>query len=111
MKTNLKENKTANLFTGILFLMFLGLMTGCGGGGATPGQGVTAENGVPVTPSGENSVVVSNQQRTKIELCTEVNGWATSCRFVGMKYLKMTEEVLPLTEEFGGKNQDLGGQV
>ena len=114
MEMNLKGNKMTGFFKGILFVAFLGLASGCGGGGGSnPGQSLTAENGV--TGSSEGALVTpvsaENHLNAKIDFCAEVNGWATDCRFVGMKYLKMNENIVPLTEAFSGKNRGRGGRA
>jgi len=115
MKINHKENKTAKFLKGILFIAFLGLVSGCGGGGggSTPGL-PTADNGTSGTTgtiAGESSILVSNPLNKNMDLCTEVNGWETGCRFLGMQYLKMNETITPLTEEFSGQNRGRGGDA
>jgi len=112
MKTNHKGNKTANFVKGVFFVAFLGLASGCGGGGANPGQSMTAENGFTGSSVVEGSVsTVANHLNAKMDLCAQVNGWATDCRFVGMKYLNQAQMITPLTEEFSGKNRGRGRGV
>jgi len=118
MRTTRKNNQTAKLFKGILFVAFLALASGCGGGGTTPGRNMASENGGPVTAGLVNGGTVegaalarANQVSTKLDLCAEVNGWATDCRFVGMKYLKQADSITPLTEKFSGKNRGRGGRA
>jgi len=107
----LKTEETMNFVKGVFFVAFLGLASGCGGG-ANPGQSMTAENGFTGSSVVEGSVsTVSNHLNAKMDLCAQVNGWATDCRFLGMKYLKQSERITPLTEEFSGKNRGRGQRV
>lgn len=96
MKTNHKKIQVARILKGALLFTVLAVSTACSGGGG--GQSIS-------TPT----VVQSN---LKIDLCDEVNGWESDCRFLGMKYLKLNpNEVTPLTEKYGrGRGRSRGGR-
>jgi len=122
MKTNHKGNKTSKFVKTVLFVAFLGLASGCGGGASSsnPGlvggnQGLTGNStgitGSTVAVAGQPQPPTAIQMSAKMDLCAQVNGWATDCRFVGMKYLKMNETITPLTEKFRSKNRRRGGDA
>ncbi len=99
MKNN-KKIQATKILKGALLFTLLTVATACSGGGGQSPSIAGSVDGNTATPS----VIQSN---LKMDLCDEVNGWETDCRFVGMKFLELNpEEIIPLTEEHGrGRNR------
>lgn len=103
---NIGMNKVKFAF----LLLFVGIIgTGCGGGGGSDGQMLAGvESGeTPGQAIGEGAAV--SQSSLKMELCAEVNGWDTGCRFLGLQFAELNqEEVEPLTGKYGRREEESG---
>lgn len=104
MKRADKHSKIKKATLAASLLLVTIIAAGCGGGGGGQPQAVPGNGAVPATPA-------VNQERAKMDLCAEVDGWDTDCRFVGMQFAELNqEEIIPLTEKFGrrrrGRTQD-----
>jgi len=116
MKNNTK-NQVANFLKGLILFTVLAVASGCAGGGGQQSASVvnpTGGNGTALPVSGTTDITTTapnpSQVSLKMALCDEVNGWDTDCRFVGMRLLKQTPEVIiPLAEEHG-RNRNRGGR-
>ncbi len=107
MKNN-KKNQVASVLKGVLLFSLLAVASGCAGGGG--GQQSPSTSNPAGGNTGNTAVPTSTQASLKMDLCDEVNGWATDCRFVGMKFIKQNPEpIIPLTEKHG-RNRGRGGR-
>lgn len=105
---NNKKNQVTTILKGILFFTLLSVATGCAGGSGGPSaSNDTTVSGNTAVPT---AVPTAAQTNFKMDLCDEVNGWATDCRFLGMKSIKQNPEpIIPLAEEHG-RGRGRGGR-